>query len=63
MNVEERNQALLKADGLFHQARKIERRIKWNNDAERDSLIGKRDSILFEALWNYNKAIYGRKGV
>ena len=63
MNEEMRNQALLKAEGLYERAKKVERRICWNCDSSRDSLISKRDSLLFEALWNYNKAIYGRKGV
>ena len=62
MNEEERNQALLKADGLSRQARRIERRIKWNNDAERDSALKKLEQILFNAHWELVKAV-SNKGV
>lgn len=60
MNEEERNQALLKADGLFRQARRIERRIKWNNDAERDIALKKLGEIIFNAHWELVKATSNR---
>ena len=53
----------MKADGLFRQARKIEKRINWNNDAERDIALKKLGQIIFNAHWELNKAVYGRKGV
>ena len=62
MNQEERNQALLKADGLFRQARRIERRINYNNDAERDSALKKLEQIIFNAHWELVKAV-SNKGV
>lgn len=60
MNEEERNQALLKADGLFRQARRIEKRINWNNDAERDSALKRLEQIIFDAHWELNKAVSNR---
>jgi len=57
MNQEQRNQALLKADGLFRKAQRIERRINWNNDEERDSLIGELEQIMREANWQLSMAI------
>lgn len=58
-----REEALLKSANLFLQAEKIEKSINWNNDAERDSKLGRHKSVLFEALWHYNQAMYGKKGV
>jgi len=33
--------------------KKIEKRICWNNDAQRDSLLTKRDKLLSNAQWYY----------
>lgn len=60
MEQEERNQALLKAQGLFEKAKRIERRINWNNDAERDSALGRISRIINEANWQLNKAVSNR---
>jgi len=57
MNEEQRNQALLKAEGLFRKAQRVESAIKWNNDAERDSLIGELEQIMREANWQLSMAI------
>jgi hypothetical protein len=62
MNQEERNQALLVADGLFEKARKIEKRINWNNDAERDLALNKLGQIFLNAHWELVKAT-SNKGV
>ena len=60
MNQEERNQALLVADGLFRKARKIEKRINWNNDAERDLALNKLGQIILNAHWEFVKATSNR---
>ena len=63
MEMEQRNQALLRADGLFRKAQRIERKINWNNDAERDKALTDIGRILLEAHWQFNKAVYRNEGV
>ena len=53
-----REECLLKANAAFEKAQKIEKRIKWNNDADRDSQIGKRDKALFDFFWYSVQANY-----
>lgn len=62
MNQEERNQALLRAEGLFRKAQRIESAINWHNDEERDSLIGELENVMREANWLLSAAI-SNKGV
>lgn len=58
MNNEE---LLLLAANQFEAANKIERRINWNNDAERDSALNKSTRLLFDALWNFTTATYRKE--
>ena len=55
-----REELLLEAANLFEKAKKIERNINWNNDAQRDSSLKKLEQIIFDAHWKFNQA---RKGV
>lgn len=58
MNKEE---LLLLAANQFEQAKKIESRVNWNNDAERDSALNKSSRLLFEAMWNFTAATYRKE--
>ena len=57
-----REECLLKAADALEKSKKIEKRINWNNDADRDSQIGKRDKFLFDFFWYSVQANY-QKGV
>lgn len=54
--------ALMKATECFLKAEKIEKSIKWNNDADRDSKLCKQDKLLFDMMWNLVASQY-QKGV
>ena len=42
----------MKAAESYWKADKIEKSINWNNDADRDSKLAKRDKALFDLFWN-----------
>ena len=56
-----RDEALLEVAHLYDQAEKIEKKIDWNNDAERDSALTKIGHLIIDA--NYLFAQYYKKGV
>lgn len=60
MNEKTKEECVFEAIRAFEEARKIEKRIKWNNDANRDSQIGKRDKALFDFMWYSVQADYRR---
>ena len=60
MNEETKMECVFKAFKALDDVTKIEKRINWNNDSDRDSQIGKRDSALFDLLWNTVAVQYRR---
>lgn len=57
-----REETILKAADAYYRAKKIESQINWNNDADRDSKLAKRDKALFDLFW-YSVAAQYKKGV
>lgn len=58
-----REELLMKAAESYWKADRIEKSIKWNNDADRDSKLAKRDQALFDLLWYSVASQYQNKGV